>query len=53
MFEIKEVSKVEATGSLWCSAISCLGTWTFVAFSGVLLLAKADNYLALNLTRRI
>lgn len=27
MFEIKEVSKVEATGSLWGSAISCLGTW--------------------------
>ena len=30
MFEIKEVSKVEATGSLWGSAISCLGTWASV-----------------------
>ena len=27
MFEIKEVSSVEATGSLWGSAIGCLGTW--------------------------
>ena len=27
MFEIREVSNVEATGSLWGSAISCLGTW--------------------------
>lgn len=27
MFEIMEVSKVEATGSLWGSAIGCLGTW--------------------------
>ena len=27
MFEIKEVSKVEATGSLWGSTISCVGTW--------------------------
>ncbi len=27
MFEIKEVSKVEATGSLVGSAISCIGTW--------------------------
>ena len=31
MFEIKEVSKVEGTGSLWGSAISCLGTWASVA----------------------
>lgn len=30
MFEIKEVSNVEATGSLWGSAISCLGTWAAV-----------------------
>ena len=27
MFEIKEVSHVEATGSLVGSAISCIGTW--------------------------
>ena len=27
MFEIHEVSQVEATGYLWGSAISCLGTW--------------------------
>ena len=27
MFEIKEVSNVEATGSLIGSAISCAGTW--------------------------
>ena len=30
MFEINEVSKVEATASLWGSAISCLGTWAGV-----------------------
>jgi len=27
MFEIKEVSKVEATGSLIGNAIQCAGTW--------------------------
>ncbi len=27
MFEIKEVTKVEATGSFWGSLISCAGTW--------------------------
>jgi hypothetical protein len=27
MFEIKEVSQVEVTGSLWGAAISCIGTW--------------------------
>lgn len=31
MFEIREVSKVEATGSLWGAAVSCLGTWGAVA----------------------
>lgn len=31
MFEIREVSNVEATGSLWGSAIGCLGTWGAVA----------------------
>ena len=30
MFEIKEVSKVEGTGSLWGSVISCFGTWAAV-----------------------
>lgn len=27
MFDIHEVSEVEATGSLWGSVISCAGTW--------------------------
>lgn len=32
MFEINEVSAVEATGSLIGSAISCVGTWGAVYF---------------------
>ena len=34
MFEIKEVSGVEVTGSLWGSAIKCIGTWGAVALPG-------------------
>lgn len=29
-FDIKEIANVEATGSLWGSAISCAGTWASV-----------------------
>ena len=31
MFEIKEISQVEATGSLWGSGMSWIGTWASVA----------------------